>query len=283
MSSNQGNAPYRDLLTASIYWIILGIFLYSYFQTRNPLSLSVATDRVVDALSISFIFLVNRIARKPGDEYHSYGFHRVEVILNTTVILLFVAMAIYSALMTTQLLLTNAIRSPASTVVSSIIAVPLLLLAAFTMQRDKKSNFRVMFIHTLQDLEIISVTLVFSLASEYFIGPSLSYIGSYAVILIILYGNRNMFRRNFNMLMEGSQVSVREVEDKIKKEFPNAHHLHIWDICQHQRVATLHLSVPPCTKIGEVDKTKTAIKSLLLTYGVNHVTIQFESADPTKS
>ena len=283
MSSNQGNTPYRDLLTASIYWIILGIFLYSYFQTRNPLSLSVATDRVVDALSISFIFLVNRIARKPSDEYHSYGFHRVEVILNTTVILLFVAMAIYSALMTTQLLLTNAIRSPASTVVSSIVAVPLLLLAAFTMQRDKKSNFRVMFIHTLQDLEIILVTLVFSLASEYFIGPSLSYIGSYAVILIILYGNRNMFRRNFNMLMEGSQVSVREVEDRIKKEFPNAHHLHIWDICQHQRVATLHLSVLPCTKIGELDKTNAAIKSLLSKYGVNHVTIQFESADPTKS
>ena len=283
MSSNQGNTPYRDLLTASIYWIILGIFLYSYFQTRNPLSLSVATDRVVDALSISFIFLVNRIARKPGDEYHSYGFHRAEVILNTTVILLFVAMAIYSALMTTQLLLTNAIRSPASTVVSSIVAVPLLLLAAFTMQRDKKSNFRVMFIHTLQDLEIILVTLVFSLASEYFIGPSLSYIGSYAVILIILYGNRNMFRRNFNMLMEGSQVSVREVEDRIKKEFPNAHHLHIWDICQHQRVATLHLSVLPCTKIGELDKTNAAIKSLLSKYGVNHVTIQFESADPTKS
>ena len=89
MSSNQGNTPYRDLLTASIYWIILVIFLYSYFQTRNPLSLSVATDRVVDALSISFIFLVNRIARKPADEYHSFGFHRVEVILNATVILLF--------------------------------------------------------------------------------------------------------------------------------------------------------------------------------------------------
>ena len=283
MSSNQGNTPYRDLLTASIYWIILGIFLYSYFQTRNPLSLSVATDRVVDALSISFIFLVNRIARKPADEYHSFGFHRVEAILNVTVILLFLAMAIYSALMTTQLLLTNAIRSPDSTVVSSIVAVPLILLAAFTMERDTKSNFRVMFIHTLQDLEIILVTLVFSLASEYFIGPSLSYIGSYAVILIILYGNRNMFRRNFNMLMEGSQVSVREVEDRIKKEFPNAHHLHIWDICQHQRVATLHLSVLPCTKIGELDKTNAAIKSLLSKYGVNHVTIQFESADPTKS
>lgn len=283
MSSNQGNTPYRDLLTASIYWIILVIFLYSYFQTRNPLSLSVATDRVVDALSISFIFLVNRIARKPADEYHSFGFHRVEVILNATVILLFVAMAIYSALMTTQLLLTNAIRSPASTVVSSIVAVPLILLAAFTMERDTKSNFRVMFIHNLQDLEVILVTLVFSLASVYFIGPSLSYIGSYAVILIILYGNRNMFRRNFNMLMEGSQVSVREVEDRIKKEFPNAHHLHIWDICQHQRVATLHLSVLPCTKIGELDKTNAAIKSLLSKYGVNHVTIQFESADPTKS
>ena len=273
----------NNILTASIYWVILGLFLYSYARSGNPLSLSVASDRVVDALSISLIFLVNRISRKPTEEYHSYGFHRVEALLNISVIILFVALSSYSAILTTQLLLNGTPISTNSTVISSAITIPLLIMAALSMERDEASNFRVMFLHTLQDFGIILVTLAFSLLSLYYMGQFLDYFGSYVVLFIILYGNRKMFRRNVNILLEGSPISVREVEDKIREEFPNAHHLHIWDICQHQRVATLHLSVPPFMQIGELDSTKTMIESRLSKYGVNHVTVQFESRDHGKS
>ncbi len=282
MIGNRGNTLYRNTIAASIYWIILGIFLYSYLHTGNPISLSVATDRVVDALSISFIFLVNRIAGKPGDAHHSYGFHRVETLLNTSVILLFTAMAVYSALETTHLLLTNAVRSPGSAVIPSIMALVLLLISAFFLDKDEKSNFSVLFNHTFQDLGAIIVTLAFSLASEYFTGLPLDYIGSYAVLVIIIYGNRKMFGRNINILLEGSPVSIKEVEDRIREEFPNAHHLHIWDICQHERVATLHLSVPSFMKIGDLYSTKARIEDRLSSYGVNHVTIQFESGESAK-
>ena len=158
-------------------------------------------------------------------------------------------MAAYSALVTTQLLLANAVRSPGSAVIPSIAALVLLLIAAFFMDKDEKSNFSVLFIHTIQDLGAIMVTLAFSLASAYFTGLPLDYIGSYAVLVIILYGNRKMFGRNINILLGGSPVSIREVEDMVRAEFPNAHHLHIWDICQHQRVATLHLSIPSSLKL----------------------------------
>ena len=282
MIGNRGNTLYRNTIAASIYWIILGIFLYSYLHTGNPISLSVATDRVVDALSISFIFLVNRIAGKPDDAHHSYGFHRVETLLNTSVILLFTAMAVYSALETTHLLLTNAVRSPGSAVIPSIMALVLLLISAFFLDKDEKSNFSVLFNHTFQDLGAIIVTLAFSLASEYFTGLPLDYIGSYAVLVIIIYGNRKMFGRNINILLEGSPVSIKEVEDRIREEFPNAHHLHIWDICQHERVATLHLSVPFFMKIGDLYSTKARIEDRLSAYGVNHVTIQFESEESAK-
>lgn len=282
MIGNRGNTLYRNTIAASIYWIILGIFLYSYLHTGNPISLSVATDRVVDALSISFIFLVNRIAGKPDDAHHSYGFHRVETLLNTSVILLFTAMAVYSALETTHLLLTNAVRSPGSAVIPSIMALVLLLISAFFLDKDEKSNFSVLFNHTFQDLGAIIVTLAFSLASEYFTGLPLDYIGSYAVLVIIIYGNRKMFGRNINILLEGSPVSIKEVEDRIREEFPNAHHLHIWDICQHERVATLHLSVPSFMKIGDLYSTKARIEDRLSSYGVNHVTIQFESEESAK-
>lgn len=277
------NLRKSNVLTASIYWIILGLFVYSYARSGNPLSLSVASDRVVDALSISLIFLVNSISRKPTDEFHSYGFHRVETLLNISVILLFVALSSYSAILTTQLLLIGAPISASSTAISSAITIPLLIVAGIFMERDEKSNFRVMFLHTIQDLGIIIVTLAFSILSAYLLGQFLDYFGSYVVLGIIVYGNRKMFRRNVNILLEGSPVSVKEVEEKIREEFPNAHHLHIWDICQHQRVATLHLSVHPSMKIGELDSTKTSIERSLSKYGVNHVTVQFESSESGKS
>lgn len=267
----------NNVLVALIYWAILGLFLYSYIESGNPLSLSVTSDRLVDALSISMVFLVNRISDKPSDEFHSYGFHRVETLLNMSIITLFVAISAYSAILTTELLIRSIPISSSSTALSSIITIPLLIVTGVAIEHDEKSNFRVMFIHTLQDLVIIIVALALSLLSFYFLGQYLTYIGSYAVLFIILYGNRNIFRRSVNILLEGSPVSVKEVERMIRAEFPNAHHLHIWDICQHQRVATLHLSVSPQMRIGELDYKRKDIEGKLSKYGVNHVTLQFES------
>ncbi|OWP56235.1 MAG: hypothetical protein B2I17_07040 [Thermoplasmatales archaeon B_DKE] len=267
----------NNVITALLYWIILGLFLYSYLESGNPLSLSVTSDRLVDALSISMIFLVNRISNKPTDEFHSYGFHRVEALLNILIITLFIAISAYSAILTTELLIHGIPISSGSTALSAIITIPLLIVAGVTIEHDEKSNFRVMFIHTLQDLAIIIVALAFSLLSFYFFSQYLDYLGSYIVLFIILYGNRNMFRRSVNILLEGSSVSVKEVEEMIRKEFPNAHHLHIWDICQHQRVATLHLSILSQMQIGELDSVRKDIEGILSKYGVNHVTVQFES------
>nr|WP_052317730.1 cation diffusion facilitator family transporter [Ferroplasma acidiphilum] len=253
------------------------MFLYSYLESDNPLSLSVVSDRLVDALSISMIFLVNRISNKPTDEFHSYGFHRVEALLNITIITLFIAISAYSAILTTELLIHGIPISSGSTALSAIIAIPLLIVAGVTIEHDEKSNFRIMFIHTLQDLAIMIIVLAFSLLPFYFFSQYLDYLGSYIVLFIILYGNRNMFRRNVNILLEGSSVSVKEVEEMIRKEFPSVHHLHIWDICQHQRVATLHMSIPSQMQIGELDSVRKDIERILSKYGVNHVTVQFES------
>ncbi len=191
-------------------------------------------------------------------------------------------MVVYSALVTTRLPLTNAVRSPGSAVIPSIAALVLLLIAAFFMDKNERSNFSVIFNHTIQYLGAIILTLAFSLASGYFSGLPLDYIGIYAVLVIIIYGNRKMFGRNINILLEGSPVNIKEVEDRIREEFPNAHHIHIWDICQHERVATLHLSVPSFMKIGDLYSTKATIEDRLSKYGLNHVTIQFESEDSAK-
>ncbi len=271
---NRGN-----IMAGIIYWLILIMFLYSYIKSNNPLALSVAADRLVDALSIMMIFVVNWISKKPVDDFHSYGYHRAEALLNIFIIVLFIAVAVYSAYITTIMLITGKISSDGLTAILSLISIPLLLVAVMLMDRDKKSNFRVMLMHSIQDIFILISAALFSIIAYYSHLSFIEYTGSYVVLFIILYGNRKLFRRDINVLLEGSSVNIKEVEERLTEEFPEAHHLHIWDICQHERVATVHITVTPSTRIGDLEDMKNKISNRLLEYHVNHVTVQFESKD----
>lgn len=277
MERSESSLRVRNVITAGIYWLILGIFLYSYVNSGNPLSLSVVSDRIVDALSISLIFVINRIAEKPLDEHFSYGYHRAETLMNVFVIVLFLSIAVIAAVETTMLLTSHVSRPVTSTAFASLISLPLILIAAFFMESHEGSNFRVMFLHALQDIAIVILTLALAAFTYYTSMYYVGYIGSYFVLIVIIYGNRKIFSRNITVLMEGSAVNIDSIEESIRDEFPNAHHLHVWDMCQHERMATLHLRVPASMTIGDLDTTKASIEQKLHSYGVTHVTIQFES------
>ncbi len=268
-----------NVLATIIYWIVLIIFLHSYLTTSNPLSLSVVADRVLDALSISLVFLVNWITKKPLNEHYSYGFHRVETLMNVSVIMAFLALAAYSAINTTMLFITHTKTPAAGTLYASAVSVPLLIIATLFMEKHESSNFRAIFLHSLQDVAIVLMALAFSIVALYSSLYYVDYLGNYIVLFIIIYGNRKIFSRNITMLMEGTVIDIKAAEDSIKNEFPNVHHLHIWDICQHQRLATLHLKVPPGQSIGEIDEAKKEIENILSKYGVTHLTIQSESEE----
>ena len=266
-----------SVIAAFIFWTIFGGFTVSYLISVNPLSLSVMADRAVDALSITMVFLINRVAAKPPSSHYSYGFHRSESLMNIVVIASFVAIALLSLYSSTVEFARNQSVSPFSTLVASVVALPLILLASLLIRTGKESNFYVIFLHSVQDLLIVLLVLILSITSIFLGSAYLIYLGNYAVIGLIVFGNRNVFKRSFTVLMEGSSVDVDKVEETIEKEFPNAHHLHIWDICEHQRVATLHLSFPSTTRIGEIDSVRNMVESKLKNFGITHVTVQIES------
>lgn len=277
MQQSNGTRDVRTILSAAIYWIILGEFVFSFLVSSNPLSLSVVADRIIDALSVSMVFLVNRVASKPPDEHYSYGFHRVETLLNVSVIVLFAIIAVISLFSSTLLMLSHAKVTSYSTFMASVISLPLILAATILMKHDQTSNFYVLFLHSFQDLIIVLMVLILSIFSIYFGLYYLEYFGNYVIVGIIIFGNRNVFKTNLRRLMEGSSINIKEVEKTIKDEFPGAHHLHVWDICEHERVATLHMRFAETTQIGEIDSIRERAKKRLREFGITHVTIQIES------
>jgi len=224
-------------LATIIFWAVLGEFVYSYAISSNPLSLSVIADRFVDAISISMVFIVNNIAMRPPSKRYSYGFHRIESLMNIGVIMLFIGIALLSLYSSTVQLLTGG----------------------------------------SSDLVIIVLALILSFLSFQLHYSLIDYFGNYAVIILLIYGNRKIFTRTVKILMEGSPDNIAKIEKAIEREFPMAHHLHVWDICEHQRVATLHLSFPKTSKLYETDLIRNKVEQRLRSFGITHITIQIES------
>jgi len=275
VSSSENNIS--NFLAAIIFWAVLGEFLYSYLISANPLSLTVIADRFIDAFSITMVFVVNNIAIKPPSKRYSYGFHRVESLMNIGVIVLFIGIALFSLYSSTIQLFTGWSSSSYSTFFASIISIPLIILATLLLRSGKESNFHVLFLHSIQDLVIVILALTLSFVSFRFHYSLIDYLGNYAVIAVLIYGNRKIFTRTVKILMEGSPDNITKIEKAIEREFPMAHHLHVWDICEHQRVATLHLSFPKTSKLYETDLVRNRVEQRLRSFGITHVTIQIES------
>ena len=268
-------------LAIVIYQTVLAVFLFSFLESKNPLSLSMVADRFIDAISITLIPVINWFAQKPSSGQFSYGYHRAETFMNFSAIILFVFLSIISAISSSYIFFTHVDVPSLSTFYASVISVPLILVAAIFLRGSKSSNFYVIFLHSLQDLVATISVLLISLLSIYSNLYYMDSVGNFLVLGIILYGNRKLLGRSVTVLMEGTSSDVESIAESLEQEFPGVHHLHIWDICEHQRMATLHMNVAPKMQLAETNLIKSSIEKRLSEYGVTHVTIQFEPDQAT--
>ncbi len=264
------------VLAIVIYQTVLAVFLFSFLESKNPLSLSMVADRFVDAISITLIPVINWFTQKPSSGQFSYGYHRAETFMNFSATILFVFLSIISAISSSYIFFTHVDVPSLSTFNASVISVPLVLVAATLLRSSKSSNFYVIFLHSLQDLVATISVLLISLLSIYSNLYYMDSVGNFLVLGIILYGNRKLLGRSVTVLMEGTSSDVESIAESLEQEFPGVHHLHIWDICEHQRMATLHMNVAPKMQLAETNLIKSSIEKRLSEYGITHVTIQFE-------
>lgn len=255
-----------------IYWIIFLEFLIPFILGKNIIALADSFHDLIDAISVTFSYYVEKISTIRSSIY-TYGLHRLEIfsaLVNFLVIILGSAFVLYLSFVD------NSFKFSLLVIVLSFLAIVLLL--SIRENDNKDMNKKSVFLHSIFDM-IAYIIGIITLATTFFIPSKIIIIaGAVGILVSSILISFNVLKQSILILLEGSPINAEEVERELKTVNPGVHHVHIWAICGHVNVATIHIEVNEDMTIREVDEEREKIEKILKDkYNIDHVTIQFES------
>ncbi len=246
-------------------------------------SLSLIADALhnfSDAASLLIAWVARKIGRMPADQSKTFGYKRAEIIatfINLITLVIIGLYLVYEAFW--RIYEPNVIDGWMVVYIAAIALVIDVLTAILTYTMSKHSmNIRAAFLHNVSDaLASVGVIVAGSLILLY----EWYWTDTVITLLIagyVLYQAITMLPSTVNILMQAApgDMSIPDVI-RIMESIPevsNVHHVHIWQLDEHQNALEAHVVISSFDKLEEV---KSRIKQALANdFDINHSSLEFE-------
>ena len=261
-------------IIACIVNILLNIFLFTLKLMIGLLSQSISImadgfDNLVDSLLSVVIILGFKVANKPADEKHPFGYGRIEYIFTLLVsifILLFGALFIKNSLM--QILRPKPIKYSNIALISLIISILIkVFLVKFNGRIGEKIKSPLMKLNVLDCLtDILSTgaTIISLTLSSFTEFPIDGFIGI-IVSIFILYTGFKSAADSIDLLL-GRNITF-ELMDEIKnilfsyKDISGIHNLVIHDYGPDKRWGSVHVEIVSDRNLSKIDELMDKIQN----------------------
>ncbi|HER07751.1 MAG TPA: cation transporter [Bacteroides sp.] len=274
----------KNLLVVTLLNFVITIAEFAGGILSNSLALlSDALHNLGDTFATFIAYLATLIGRKEANPKKTFGYKRIEILAAVLNAVILIIMSIY-------LLKEAYLRWKEPETINSMIMlvvgmIGLLanVLAVMILRKDsmKSINVRAAYVHLIGDslssVVVILGGLLIQLFEIYWIDPLIT-------LLICIYILRAAFvilKESVDILMQStpSALSLSRVKQAVEQfpEVSNIHHLHAWNMTEHQVHLEAHVELKTDLKLSELKHTQQKIEKLLQTdFHVHHVTLQFE-------
>jgi len=297
LTSDTRNTQKRFIFSIALTSLILVAEIIGGIWSGSLALLSDAAHVFSDIFALGLSFFALRLAARPPDDRHSYGWHRAEVIaaLINGASLLVIAVGIWIEAV-------NRWRSPVEikstemmiiAVIGLVVNIVVALILgghdhdhehthAHTDQKKGERNLNVhsAYLHVLGDLissvGVIVAALLIRLTGARWIDPFISILIG-GIILVSAY---RVLRRSLHILNEGvpDGLSMREIHQSITSlpEIEAVHDLHVWNLGAEQVALSAHIILQP-GGLSQQALVMESVKTMLaMQFGIGHTTLQFE-------
>jgi len=291
------NTQKRFIFSIALTSLILVAEVIGGIWSGSLALLSDAAHVFSDIFALGLSFFALRLAARPPDDRHSYGWHRAEVIaaLINGASLLVIAVGIWIEAV-------DRWRSPVEIkstemMIIAVIGLAVNIVVALVLgghdhdhdhqheHSDQKKparnlNVHSAYLHVLGDLissvGVIAAALLIRFTGTRWIDPFISIL----IGVIILVSAYRVLRRSLHILTEGvpDGLSMREIHRSITSlpEIEAVHDLHVWNLGSNQVAFSAHI-VLSAEFFSQQPLVLEKIKSLLAAeYDIHHTTLQFE-------
>ncbi len=274
----------RFILALALTGLIFIAEVLGGLWTGSLALLSDAAHIFLDVLALAMSFAALRIAARPADHRHTYGYHRWQVIaaLANGATLLVVAFGIlreaWQRWQTPQPILAG----PMLVVAVVGLVVNLIVALVLSGHDHRDLNVRSAFLHVLGDalssIGVIAAGAVILFTGWMWVDPLVSAL----IAVIILAGSGRVLRQALHILVEGApdDVTPRQVQPALAAipGVSGVHDLHIWTVSPGYVALSAHVVLADASFAGAQDVQERIRRLLAERFGIEHSTVQLECA-----
>ena len=283
-SHNHNNLSEGKLLFSIVLNIVITASQYIGGFLSGSLSLmSDATHNLTDVISLIISYVAAKLKHKKQTEQQTFGYKRAEIIaafINaTSLIILSVFLGIES------IYRFNDIKEIESNLVIwlALLAIVANTLSVFLLSKDAKNNInmRSAYLHLLTDALVSVAVLIGGLVMKYYqiywVDPAITLV----ISVYLLYLSWDILLESTKMLMlfAPKGLNIKDIENSILKfeGIKNLHHVHLWQLNDHDIYIEAHIEFKNDIKLSEWDKICYSIEKLLWDeFKINHSMLQPE-------
>jgi len=249
-------------------------------------SISLISDAIhnfSDVLSLIVSYVANRLTLKSTTNEQTFGYKRAEILaafLNSTTLLLLAVGILYSAIVR----FFNPIEVSSSLVIwLALLSIIVNALSVFFVKEDSHDNMNIKsaYLHLLGDMmtsiAVLIGGLVMKFYSIYWIDPLFSII----IALYLVSLSWDIFTSSLKIIMQftPAHIDIEAIGQAVTEiaGVKNIHHVHVWQINEHDTMFEAHIDVENDITISEFAKIEQDIQTYLHeTYEIHHTTLQPE-------
>lgn len=266
--------------------VVLIVELGGGFAFKSSALVADALHVITDILAISFSLFALVISTRPPSGGSTYGFHRIEVVaslVNGVSLIGIVAVIFFTAY---QRFVSPVSINAGGTISFAVVAMTLNITSSMILSRSqahltrekKDMNISSTQFHVIGDA-FSSLAVIVGASLVYFTGyrvidPIVAVIIGFVVLKsaveITLQGGAIILERSPIKNMQALEQRLLEVQG-----VADIHDFHVWRICSHITLASMHACLQSSSKDHSLD-IRNELEQRLGESGVQHVTIQLE-------
>jgi len=223
------------------------------------------------------------MAKKGSDKSFTYGYKRFSLlgaIINSIVLVvgsIFILSAAIPRLFHPEH--TNA----GGMFLLAIVGVLVNGAAVLRLQKGHSINERVVSLHMLEDVMGWAAILVGSVIMYFFDVPVIDPIMSVGIAIFVLSNVYKNVKQSLHIILQGipDEVDFTDISEHLQQlnGIDNIHDLHAWSVDGTYNVLTVHVVLSKPASMEKLAEMKDEIRLALQAKGIQHVTIEFETAD----
>jgi cobalt-zinc-cadmium efflux system protein len=284
MAHEHHHEDVKNIKTAFFLNLFFTLFeIVGGFFTNSVAILSDAVHDLGDCLSLGLAWYFQKISSKGSDSSYSYGYKRFSLmgaIINSIVL------TVGSILILTKAI--PRIFHPEEThaegmFLLAIVGVLVNGVAFFRLKKGGTLNEKVVSLHFLEDVLGWVAILVGAGIMYFFNIPVIDPVLSVGIGLFILFNVYKNIRETLHIILQGipADIDIADISEQLQqfKGIEDIHDLHVWSVDGNYNILTVHIVMNKSLEMAEITKLKELIRNSLKQKGIQHATIEFETAD----